>query len=204
MRASIAFLTSTSGIAPAVPAAAGSYRLDVLGLHRGQRAIYFLETCRATTAGAPMLHVMHLSGQHAGRLATAVGWYQADPGGARFHTRLATLCDELMPLEPLDADDWALSTRVVQHRAMRLPEGTPSIRRFALSLQVDPIADPLRSRDGLGRTSVVAYLRPRAALDGVWEIPREAVVIARVAYIGVPSDTGHTRHTAVLARRGAR
>ena len=211
MRPSISFLVTTSGIAPPVPTATGPYRLDVLGVHRGQRTLYFLEHVvrgpgeRRDTAETPLLHVMHLSGEHAGRLATAVSWYQGrgDETPAEHDARLTDLCRDLTPLEPLAPDDWQLSTRVVQHRALRLPDGQPSIRKFALSLQVDAIYHPVldRSERQAGRTSVTAYLRPRANLDGVWGIPGEPLAVARVAYVGVPSDTGHEKHTAVLVRR---
>jgi hypothetical protein len=212
----MSFLVSTSGIAPAVPTATGPYRLDALGLHRGQRALYFLErvTARdprgAPVAETPMLHVMHLSGEQTGRLSTALGWYQGsrEEIAAGFDARLLALRSELTPLEPVASDGWTLTTRVVQHRALRLPDGQPAIRKFALSLQVDPVYHPILDRhlDGQsprpGRTSVTAYLRPRAMLDGVWAIPGEPWVVARVAYVGVPSDAGHDKHTAVLVRRG--
>jgi hypothetical protein len=204
MRPSLSFLTSTSGIAPPVPTATGAYRLDVLGYHRGQRAVYFIESLAGRGLGeVPMLYVMHLGGESPGRLATAVSWYQgiADDA-AGFRRRLDALEAELVPLLPRDPDHWALSTRVVQHRALRLPDGEPSIRKFALSLEVVPVMEtpPSGPDRRLGATSVTAYLRPRAHLDGVWALPDQPLAVARVAYIGVPSDTGHHKHTAVLVR----
>jgi hypothetical protein len=213
MRPSLSFLTSTSGLAPAVPTATGAHRLDVLGFHRGQRAIYFVENVavRGTALpgdGLPMLFVMHLGGESPGRLATAISWYQGQgttDDAAGFRRRLAALEDELVPLIPRDPDDWSLSTRVLQHRALRLPDGQPAIRKFALSLEVVPVmeAPPSAQSARIGITSVTAYLRPRAVLDGVWAIPDQSLAVARVAYTGVPSDAGHAKHTAVLVRNPA-
>jgi hypothetical protein len=210
MRPSLSFLTSTSGIAPAVPTATGAHRLEILGYHRAQRAIYFLENVAVRGGlggdGLPMLYVMHLGGESPGRLATAVSWYQgiADDG-AGFRRRLAALEGDLVPMPARDPDDWSLSTRVLQHRALRLPDGQPAIRKFALSLEVVPVmeAPPSGASARIGMTSVTAYLRPRAVLDAVWAIPDQPLAVARVAYTGVPSDAGHAKHTAVLVRNPA-
>jgi hypothetical protein len=211
MRPSLSFLTSTSGIAPAVPTATGAYRLDALGYHRAQRAIYFVENVAVRGGpgdGLPMLYTMHLGGESPGRLATAVSWYQGQAmtdDGAGFRRRLIALGNELVPLIPRDPDDWSLATRVLQHRALRLPDGQPSIRKFALSLEVVPVMEPPPSAQSarIGVTSVTAYLRPRATLDAVWAIPDQPLAVARIAYTGVPSDAGHDKHTAVLVRNPA-
>jgi hypothetical protein len=212
MRPSLSFLTSTSGIAPAVPTATGAHRLDLLGYHRAQRTIYFLENVAVRGGlggdGLPMLYTMHLGGESPGRLATAVSWYQGQAmtdDGAGFRRRLAALEGELAPMMARDPDDWSLSTRVLQHRALRLPDGQPAIRKFALSLEVVPVmeAPPSGASARIGTTSVTAYLRPRAVLDAVWAIPDQPLAVARVAYTGVPSDAGHAKHTAVLVRNPA-
>jgi hypothetical protein len=199
MRTSISFLTTTAATAPAaVQAGAAPHALDVLGLDRAQRAIYLVEKA----AGAlPLVHVVHLHGEHAGRLIVLRSWYEGSPAGvaARLGARVRDLAASLCSLDPVEPDAWILSTRVVQRRALRIPGGGPPIRKFALQLAVEPLVAGPDARTG--RATVTAYLRPRATLDKVWLIPGEPLALARVAFVGVPSDVGHARYTAVVTSR---
>jgi hypothetical protein len=92
-----------------------------------------------------------------------------------------------------------VTTRVVQRRALKLPDGGRPIRKFALQLTVEPVittADSVR-----GRTVVTSYLRPRAQLDAVWAIPGEPLALARVTYVGVPEGIGLDKQVALLVGR---
>jgi hypothetical protein len=197
MRASISYLTSTA--ATAYPSLHGAHRLDVLGYHRGERAIYLREDVGAT---APVIHVVRTRGPLAGRMIALHSWYEGDDRVAvadGVRARLASLAPELAPMEPIERDLWMLTTRVVQRRALRLPEGGRPIRKFALQLSVEPVVateDSLRAR-----TVVTAYLRPRAWLDAVFAVPGEPLAVARVTYVGVPEGIGLDKQAALLVGR---
>lgn len=177
MRTSISFLTTTTATAPLARPAGAPCTLELLGLDRARHDVWFAEH---GSRAVPVLYVMHLSGEHAGPLIVAHG---PAPSG------LAPL-DEAMP------DAWLLTTRIVQRRALRVLGGGPPIRKFTLALTVEPLASaapPL-----YGRACVTAYLRARAALDRVWLVPGGDLAIARVTYVGVPSELGHDKQTVVL------
>lgn len=195
MRTSISFLTTTSAIAPLARVAGVPHTLDVLGFDREHRTIYFVEQIGGAT---PLVHVMHVDGEHAGRMTPARALH--DELGARIGDAIAALRARLEPLDVIDADAYLLTTRVIQRRALRVPGGTP-IRKFTLTLAVEPIVGDSDPR--LGKTAVTAYLRARAALDRVWLVPGTDLAIARITYLGVPSDVGHDKQTAVLTQRAA-
>lgn len=195
MRTSISFLTTTSAIAPLARVAGVPHTLDVLGFDREHRTVYFVEQVGGAT---PLVHVMHVDGEHAGRMTPARALH--DELGPRIGEAIAALRARLEPLDPIDADAYLLTTRVIQRRALRVPGGTP-IRKFTLTLAVEPIVGDGDPR--LGKTAVTAYLRARAALDRVWLVPGTDLAIARITYLGVPSDVGHDKQTAVLTQRAA-
>jgi hypothetical protein len=129
--------------------------------------------------------------------------YDGEPARvrARVAERVAALRATLEPLEPIEADAYLLTTRVIQRRALRVADGPP-IRKFTLTLSVEPIAgdpDPAPA----GKVAVTAYLRARAALDQVWLVPGTELALARVTYLGVPSEIGHDKQAAVLTARAA-
>jgi hypothetical protein len=179
MRTSISFLTTTSATAPIARPAAVPHTLDVLGFDRGARAIYFAEQI----GGAAIVHLMYVDGEHAGRMTAARALH--DEHGARIADAIDALRARLEPLAPIDPDAYLLTTRVIQRRALRVPAGPP-IRKFTLTLSV-----------------VTAYLRARAALHRVWLVPGTDLALARITYLGVPSDVGHDKQTAVLTQRAA-
>jgi len=201
MRTSISFLTTTTATAPLARAPGVAHRLELLGLDRAQRAVYFAEWGEIAT---PIVQLMHLDGEHAGRMVIARSLYDGDTVTDAVHVRvsdrIAALRASLAPLDELDRDEWLLTTRVVQRRALRVPGGAPPIRKFVLALSVEPIVSDADTR--AGKTTVTAYLRARAAIDRVWLVPalpglpRHA--IARITYCGVPSELGHDKHAAVL------
>jgi hypothetical protein len=203
MRASISYLTSTAATVPAstlpYPARHGAHRLALLGYHRGEHAIYLREEVGAEL---PVIYVVRTRGEHAGRMVPLRSWYE--PGDAAMVTatlgaRLVELARELTPMEPIEPDAWCLTTRVVQRRALRLPDGGRPIRKFALQLTVAPIV--VGGAPRIARTVVTAYLRPRAQLDSVWAIPGEALAVARVSYLGVPEGIGLDKQVALLVGR---
>jgi hypothetical protein len=184
MRASISYLTSTSATAAPFPTLHGAHRLDVLGFDRAERTVYLREEVGASV---PVIHVVRTRGEHAGRMIALHG------------DRLSALDHDLVPMEEICADMWSLTTRVVQRRALKLPDGGRPIRKFAVQLTVEPVittTDTLR-----GRTVVTSYLRPRAHLDAVWAIPGEPLALARVTYVGVPEGVGLDKQVALLVGR---
>jgi hypothetical protein len=203
MRTSLSFLTTTTTTAPIARTAAVPHTLTVLGLDRAHGAVYFREDIGD---GVPLVHVMHLNGEHAGRMVVARRFYD-DTGApaASFEARLAALAATLVPLEDAEPDAWLLTTRVIQRRALRIPGGGPPIRKFTLALVVEPIAlaDDDRDPPPPGRVCVTAYLRARATLDRVWLVPGTELAIARVTYLGVPSDVGHAKQIAILTARAS-
>jgi hypothetical protein len=200
MRASISYLTSTSAttVAP-FPTLHGAHRLDVLGYDRAERAVYLREE---VGAAVPVVHVVRTRGEHAGKMIALRSWYEGDDHAAvarGVRDRLSDLGEGLMPMESICPDMWCLTTRVVQRRALKLPDGGRPIRKFAVQLTVEPVittADSVR-----GRTVVTSYLRPRAHLDAVWAIPGEPLALARVTYVGVPEGVGLDKQVALLVGR---
>ncbi len=193
MRASIAYLTTTAATVVDLLPEQGAHRLDVLGYHRGERAVYFKEDVGAPQ---PIVHVLRTRGEHAGKMVAMRSWYE---GGSLPADRLRALTEELSTMEELGTDAWTLTTRVVQRRALKLPNGAAPIRKFALALTVEPV---VMHEDAIfGRAVVTSYLRPRARLDRVYAIPGEPLAIARVSYVGVPEGVGLDKQVAVLVGR---
>ena len=197
MRTSIAFLTTTSTIAPRTEAT--SHQLEVLGFDREHRTIYMTEDLGGPT---PLVQVMHTDGEHAGRMTVAHSLYDGakDEVAARVADRVAELRETLEPLDAIESDAYLLTTRVIQRRALRVAGGPP-IRKFTLTLSVEPIVGEQPAP--AGKTAVTAYLRARASLDRVWLVPRTDLALARVTYLGVPSEIGHDKQVAVLTARAA-
>jgi hypothetical protein len=180
MRASIAYLTSTAATAAPLPVTGGAHHLEVLGWHRGERAVYLREHLGNASS---LLHVVRTRGEHAGRMIPVAA---DDPRAA-----------EVTPMVRISDEWWSLTTRVVQRRALRLPDSDRPIRKFAVQLTVELVVGTAPP----SRTVVTSYLRPRAQLDGIWAIPGESLALARVAYVGVPEGVGLDKHVAMLVGR---
>lgn len=193
MRASIAYLTSTAATVVDLLPEQGAHRLEVLGYHRGDRAVYLREDVGGPQ---PIIHVLRTRGEHAGKMVAMRSWYE---GARPLDARLAALCNELSALDELDPEPWTLTTRVVQRRALRLPNGGAPIRKFAVQLTVEPAMG--REDAVIGRTVVTSYLRPRARIDRAWAVPGEPLALVRVAYVGVPEGVGLDKHVALLVSR---
>ncbi|HTJ41257.1 MAG TPA: hypothetical protein VL463_04150 [Kofleriaceae bacterium] len=208
MRTSISFLTTTSATAPLARIPGLPHTLDVLGFDREHRTIYFAESVGAAripvlapdapdsfvagpASASTIVHVMHVDGEHAGRMIVASSQHGRDVDAIRAR---------LSPLDELESDAYLLTTRVIQRRALRVPGSSP-IRKFTLALSVEPIVGDGDPR--FGRAVVTAYLRAKASLDRVWLVPGTDLVLARVTYLGVPSDVGHDKQVAVLTQRAA-
>lgn len=199
MRTSISFLTTTSAIAPFARPPFAPHALDALGFDRAHGTIYLAESGAGAT---PLLQLVHTDGEHAGRMTLARSLYEgaADDVAARVRDRIDELRASLEPLDEIEPDAYLLTTRVIQRRALRVPAGPP-IRKFTLALSVEPIVGEAEPRHG--RAVVTAYLRARAALDRVWRVPGTELAVARVSYVGVPSEVGHDKQTAILTARAA-
>jgi hypothetical protein len=192
LRQSMAYLMSTTRIANDI--ATEGHRLDVLGLHAEERAVYFAETMHGDEdEDVPLVYRMHLRGAHAGHLIPLASWYD-EAALARLPERIAAVTARLAVLPAIDPDQWMLTTRVIQHRAIRVVTSTLPVRKFALQLTVEP-------GDAAGpptRAVVTAYLRPRATIDAAWAVPQTDLAVVRVTYLGVPSGLGLPKQTALL------
>lgn len=183
MRASLSFWTNTSATAADYPLAITSHRLEVLGWDRASRRVYVVEE----TGGRPTLFVIATSGEHAGAMLPISG----------DEARITRLRGELTPLEPAAPRGWELTTRIVQRRGLRLAAMTTPVRKFALGLSVSHRLGGVAIAGG--RTTVTAYLRPRAVIERVWQVPGEHVAVVVVTYCGVPAGIGFDRQVAILA-----
>jgi hypothetical protein len=206
LRQSMAYLMSTTRIADETVTT--GHHLELLGLHRDEHALYFAETMNdavdatslelalegpETDADVPLIYRMHLRGAHAGHLIPLASWYD-DAAIAQLPDRIAALTARLSVLPATDPDQWMLTTRVIQHRAIRVVGSTLPVRKFALQLTVEPgdvIGTPTRA-------VVTAYLRPRATLDAAWTVPGHDMAVVRITYVGVPSGLGLPKQTALL------
>jgi len=203
MRVSLSYLTTTTSVSrlrddgelPAV----GPHTLDPLGYDPAERKLYLLEHFDDESGDLPQLHVLHTHGAHAGRVVPLSSWYSGDPAAveADFETRLAALRERLVELRPIPRVRFAIATRVVKRRALRLyPDETP-IRKFTLRINVRPLG--ARGITSIGATAEVdAYLRPRARLAETWRIPGERLAVAVVAWVGIPFELGFEKQTALL------
>lgn len=183
MRASVSFWTSTSSTAAEYPMAVASQRLEVLGWERSSRRIYVAEH----VDGRDTLFVIATTGEHAGAMLPLSG----------DAARIARLRHELTPLVSLSTRGWELTTRVVQRRGLRLASMTTPVRKFALGLSIAQKVGGTAVASG--RTTVTAYLRPRAVVERVWQVPGERLAVAMVTYCGVPAGVGFDRQVAILA-----
>jgi hypothetical protein len=192
LRQSVAYLMSTTGVADDTVSA--GHHLEVLGLHADERAVYFAETMRDDHGDdVPLVYRMHLRGAHAGHLIPLASWYD-EAALPDLPDRIAAVTARLAPLPAIDPEAWMLTTRVIQHRAIRVVSSTLPVRKFALQLTVEP-------GDAAGpptRAVVTAYLRPRASLDAAWAVPGADLAVVRVTYVGVPSGVGLPKQTAML------
>jgi hypothetical protein len=183
MRASLSFWTSTSSTAAEYPLAVTSQRIEVLGWDRVARRIYVVEHA----GGQPTLFVIATAGEHAGAMLPLSG----------DAARIARLRAELAPLVSASTRGWELTTRVVQRRGLRLASMTTPVRKFALGLAISQRIGGMAVAGG--RATVTAYLRPRAVIERVWQVPGERLAVAVVTYCGVPAGVGFDRQVAILA-----
>jgi hypothetical protein len=191
LRQSIAYLMSTTRMGD--DTAGSGHQLELLGVHVSERAVYFAETMHDDPDGVPLVYRMHLRGAHAGHLIPLASWYD-ESALAELPDRIAALATRLSVLPAADPEQWMLTTRVIQHRAVRIVSSTLPVRKFALQLTVEP-------GDAAGpptRAVVTAYLRPRAVLDAAWAVPGQHLAVVRVTYVGVPSGLGLPKQTALL------
>jgi hypothetical protein len=183
MRASLSFWVSTSSTAAEYPLAVTSHRLEVIGWDRASRRVYVVEH----VDGTPTLFVIATTGEHAGAMLPLSG----------DEMRIARLRGELAPLLASSTRGWELTTRVVQRRGLRLASSQTPVRKFALGLSVAHKVGGVVASSG--RTTVTAYLRPRAVVERIWQVPNENLAVAVVTYCGVPAGVGFDRQVAILA-----
>ncbi|HTM22296.1 MAG TPA: hypothetical protein VL172_17370 [Kofleriaceae bacterium] len=203
MRVSLSYLTSTAAVSrlrrdgdlPPV----GPHTLDPLGYDHQERRIYLLEHYDDESADLPQLHVLHAHGAHGGRMVPLASWGDGHPaqieGG--FESRLADLRASLADLRPMPRARFAVTTRVVKRRALRLYPDEMPIRKYTLRINVRALG--ARGVVSIGATTEVdAYLRPRARLVDVYRVPGERLALAVVSWVGIPFELGHDKQTALL------
>ena len=182
MRATLSFWTSTSSTAAEWPRSAAGHRLEVLGWERATRRLYFVEHADERHT----LLVMATDGEHAGAALPL----SVDPA------RIAALRGSLAPVMEAAIRGFDLTTRVVQRRGLRLQSMSTPIRKFALGLSV--VQRNCGVAVATGKTTVTAYLRPRATIERVLRVPGEPVAVAIITYCGVPAGIGQDKQAAIL------
>jgi hypothetical protein len=203
MRISLSYLTTTTAVSrlrrdgdlPPV----GPHTLDPLGYDPGERKLYLLEHFDDESADLPQLHVLHAQGAHGGRMVPLASFSDGHPAQAEggFERRLLALRERLVELRPMPRVRFALSTRVVKRRALRLYPDEMPIRKYTLRINVRPLGT--RGITSIGATAEVdAYLRPRARLAEVYRLPGERLALAIIAWVGIPFELGHEKQTALL------
>jgi hypothetical protein len=130
--------------------------------------------------------MMASSGEHAG----AAMPLSAD------EARIEALRTSQTRMPELATRGWDLTTRVVQRRGLRLQAMTTPIRKFALGLTVTHRNAGIVV--GAGRSTVTAYLRPRAVITRVCSVPGEPLAVAIVTYCGVPAGIGFDKQAPIL------
>jgi hypothetical protein len=192
LRGTLEFVTDTCRVVDDATTA-HDHTMRIVGASPSEGVAYAVEELGGDT---PIVYRLWLDGPRQGHLVPIHAWYEHCEGAAEIRARLAALAPTLTPVAPALPEAWMLSTRVVQHRALRIaPPSRECIRKFALQLKVEPV-----SRDGLfGTATVTAFLTPNASLVEVVTVG-DGVGIARVSYTGIPSGVGKSKDTLVLLR----
>jgi hypothetical protein len=197
LRSSLGYMTSTACVTE--DGAVLGHRMTVLGISRFDAVAYVVEEISGDDA--PIVSRLYLSGPRRGHLVPIRAWYEHSDDVREIRALIAALGPTLEPALPVASESWMLSTRIIQRRALRLACGELPIRKFALQLVVEPVG----TLGPCGRSTVTAFLRPRAQLTGMWSLARSEeertpcdVAIARVTFTGIPSGTGLTKDTVVL------
>jgi hypothetical protein len=191
LRGTLEFVTDTLRVTDDVGDVRG-HIMQVLGVARAERIVYVVEDLGEDTA--PIAYRLYLGGARRGYLVPIRAWYQREPNAGEIRTRIAAIAATLEPVAPANPEAWMLSTRVVQHRALKIaPPSRAAIRKFALQLKVEPVR-----KDGpSGHATVTAFLSPNATLAEVWSVGDDQA-IARVTYTGIPSGVGVTKDAVIL------
>jgi hypothetical protein len=190
LRLSLGFMTSTASTCEEVDGL--GHRMTVLGVARVEGCAFVVEELGG--GEAPIVYRLYIDGPRAGHLVPIHAWYEHDPNAEQIRTRIAKLALTLETCAKSTTEDWMLSTRIVQRRALRVTGQDAPIRKFALQLRVEPVG----GMGATGATTVTAFLRPDARLVEVLAIPGSGSLLARVAFTGVPSGLGLSKDTVVL------
>jgi len=197
MRVSLSYLTTTTSVSrlrrDADLPPVGPHTMDPLGYAPAEGSLYLLEHFDDESGDQPRMHVLHVRGPHVGRMVVVDG---GATGERDFEDRLAALRARLVELRPLPRDRFALSTRVVRRRALRLYPDEMPIRKYTLRIHVRALGNRIAS---IGATTEVeAYLRPRVRLAEAWRVPGERFAVAVISWVGIPFELGHDKQTALL------
>lgn len=197
LRSSLGYMTTTACVTDDAESANGArHSMTVLGVSRAEAVAYVVEEL-GDERDTPVIYRLWLRGPRQGHLVPVHAWYELSNDVSEIRGRLAAIAPTLEPPVPCAAEEWMLSTRIVQRRALRI--GGPGdcsevpIRKFALQLLVEPTSGAGPS----GKTTVTAYLRPQAQLAEVWSLG-EGDALARISYSGIPSGPGLAKDTVVL------
>ena len=189
LRTSLGFMTSTARTVDEVGAL--GHRMTLLGYSPLERVAFVVEELGEHES--PIAYRMWTSGPRAGHLVPIHAWYEHGDDADEIRARIASLTATLDAPLKTTTEAWMLSTRVVQRRALRTPDGGVPLRKYALQLRVEPTSGVGAS----GHTTVTAFLSPHAELGDVWALP-DGQVIARVTYTGIPSGLGLPKDTMIL------
>jgi hypothetical protein len=195
LRSSLGFVMSTTSVTSAehdAPETGSS--IAVLGVAVAEAVIYVVEELAPDEA--PIVYRLFLRGPRQGHLVPIHAWYEQAADAAEIRARIAALAPTLAPLPAVTREAWMLSTRIVQRRAVRVVGQAAPIRKFALQLTIETVDG--RATGPSGKTTVTAFLRAHAQLIEVLAIPGTTAVVARVAFVGIPSGPGLTKETVVL------
>lgn len=180
LHTTLSFLITTSSTAREPAIEPPAHHLEPLGLDRTTGRVFVREHSGAT-------RTLAVIATHGGAAGATIPL----PASTRVAER------PLVPLVRGDLRGWELVTRVMQRRGLRVVGDAAPVRKFALGITVQR-----RARGAIvehGRAVATAYLRPRAALRAVWQVPGAPIAIAIVGYCGVPTGVGVDRELAVLA-----
>ena len=201
LRSSLGYMTMTACVADCVADedAQRGHRMRVLGVARAEAVVYVVEELGEDEA--PIIYRLWLRGPRTGHLVPVNAWYELADDALAVRARIDAIAATLEPVHASTPEAWMLSTRIVQRRALRSSSpgacGDLPIRKFALQLLVEPV----NGHGPSGQTTVTAFLRPHAQLDGVWSLGG-GDAIARIRYTGIPSGPGLSKDTVVLLTSG--
>lgn len=194
---SLILLATLSFSLPAKATTGGPKPIEVLGLDRADKKVFWLVHDYSESGELPRLHFFHLDSPQ--RAVEVRSWYEDELNydyGA-FETRLANLRRHLVPLEELSPKGLHFCQLVVDTDEYLVTDDLPPVSRFSLDIELSSplLIQPLKTR-------LTTFRSPAdAALQALYVVPDTEIIIAQISYTGIPIETGYRTDSLLIGKR---